>query len=91
MCFFPIGFENYQYVLLTFKTKYEVGLEKALSKLDRTTYLYKYNELIVLQLQVDPTGQEYNKVAARFEELEEMGIIHDLSVSIPIGWKNIHV
>lgn len=88
--FFPIGFENYQYVLLTFKTEYEVGLEKALSKLDRTTYLYKYDGLIVLHLQVDPGAQEYNKVTARFEELDETGIINDLHVSIPNRWKNIY-
>ncbi len=90
VCFFPHRFEGYQYVLLTFKTKYEVGLRKALSKLDRSTYLYKYDGLIILHLQVDPGAQEYNRATARFGELEEMGIIHDLRVSIPSRWKNIH-
>lgn len=90
VCFFPKSFEGYQYVLFTFKTKYEIGLEKALSKLDRTTYLYKFNGLIILQMQVDPGAQEYNKTTARFGELKEMGIIHDLRVSVPIGWKNIY-
>lgn len=90
VCFFPYSFEGYQYVLLTFKTKYEIGVEKALSRLDRTTYLYKYGELIILHLQVDPGAQEYNRATARFGELEEMGIIHDLRVSVPNKWKNIH-
>ena len=90
VCFFPNGFESYEYVLLIFKTKYEVGLEKALSKLDRTTYLYKYNGSIILHLQVSSENQEYNKATARFGELEEMGIIHDLRASIPNRWKNIH-
>ena len=63
--FFPSLVKGYQYVLLTFKTEYEVGLEKALSKLDRTTYFYKYNGLIILQLQVDPGAQEYNRANPR--------------------------
>ena len=90
VCFFPDSFEGYQYALLTFRTKYEVGLKKALSKLDRTTYLYKYNGLIILHMQIDPGPQKYNSATARFGELEEMGIIHDLRVSVPNRWKNIH-
>ena len=90
VCFFPDSFEGYQYALLTFRTKYEIGLKKALSKLDRTTYLYKYNGLIILQIQIDPGPQKYNSATARFGELEEMGIIHDLRVSVPNRWKNIH-
>ncbi|MBU7047009.1 MAG: hypothetical protein HXS54_11305 [Theionarchaea archaeon] len=91
VCFFPNSFDGYQYVLLTFRTKYEIGLEKSLSKLDRTTYLYKSNGLIILHLQVDPDPQEYNKATSRFGELEEMGIIHDLRVSVPNRWKNIYI
>lgn len=90
VCFFPNSFEGYQYVLLTFRTEFEVGLEKALSKLDRTIYLYKSSGLIILHMQIDPGAQEYNKAIAHFQELEEAGIIHDLRVSIPIKWKNIY-
>lgn len=88
--FFPNSFEGYQYSLLTFRTEFEIGLEKALSRLDRTIYLYKYNGLIILHMQVDPGAKEYNKAIARFEELEEWGMIHDLRVSIPIRWKNVY-
>ena len=51
--------------LLTFRTKYEIGLEKSLSKLDRTTYLYKSNGLIILHLQVDldPHPNIYSKIS----------------------------
>lgn len=90
-CFFPNGFYDYQSVLLTFKTKYEVGLKKALSELDRLSYLYKYNSTIILLIFIDRDTQVYNKITKRFGELEEMGIIHDLRVSIPNTYDSIYV
>lgn len=84
--FFPLGYHGYDYLLLTLKTKYEIGLEKALSKLDRSTFLYKYKDMIILILFTSPEPQSYNNVTNRFKELEESGIIHDLCVSIPIRW-----
>ena len=90
-CFFPNGFYDYQSVLLTFKTKYEVGLEKALSELDRSSYLYKYDSTIILLIFIDRDTQVYNKITKRFGELEEMGIIHDLRVSIPNTYDSIYV
>lgn len=87
--FFPLGYHGYDYLLLTLKTKYEIGLEKALEKLDRSTFLYKYKDMIILVLFTSPEPQTYNNVTNRFQELEELGIIHDLRVSIPMRWHSI--
>jgi len=91
ICFFPIGFYNYQYLVVTFSTKYEIGLERALKKLDRTTYLYKSEGRVILHMQVNSGPAAMNRVIARFKELEEIGIIHDFRASIPMEWKNIYV
>ena len=91
ICFFPIGFHNFQYSIVTFSTKYEVGLRKALKKVDRTVYLYKSEGRIILHMQIDPGPAAINRVTARFKELEESGIIHDLRASIPMKWKNLYV
>lgn len=91
VCFFPIGFYNYQYSIVTFNTKYETGLRKALKKIDRTVYLYKSEGRIILHMQVDPEPAAINKVTAHFKELEENGIIHNFRASIPMEWKNIYV
>ncbi len=88
-CFFPLGFEGYQPIFLTFKTKFEIGIEKTLRKLNRSTYIYKFNDVIALMLFVAPEPWGYNNAVGHFKELEEMGIIHDLRVSIPINWHSI--
>ncbi len=85
-CFFPLGYTGYHYIFLTFRTQYEVGLVRALKKLDRTSYLYKYNDMILLILFLPPDPLSYNKASSRFRQLEEMGLIHKLRVSIPIEW-----
>ncbi len=85
-CFFPLGHAGYHYIVLTFGTKYETGLVRALQRIDRTTYIYKFRGTILLILFLLPHPLSYNKAGDRFKELEEMGIIHDLRVSIPIRW-----
>lgn len=90
-CFFPLGYRGYQYVFFTFKTEYETGFLKALRKLDRTSYLYKYRDMIILIAFVLPKALAFNKGIDRFKELEEIGIIRDLSVSIPREWHNTFV
>lgn len=87
-CFFPLGYYGYQQIFLTFKTKYEIGVVNALKKLDRTTYLWKFNDTIILNLFLLPDALSYNRASDRFQELEEMGIIHDLHVSVPIRCHN---
>lgn len=90
-CYFPLGYHGYQYIFLTFKTEYEIGLLNALRKLDRTSYLYKYRDMILLIAFLLPEPLALNSAIDRFKELEETGIIHDLSVSIPREWYNTFV
>lgn len=79
--FLPRGYDNYQQSILLFKTEYEVGLREELQNLDRASLLYKCNGKIILHLFLDKTLD--NLV---FYQLKRKGIIHDLHVSIPIGW-----
>lgn len=79
---FPEGYYNYSQLLLTFKTKYETGLKKELEKLDRTSYLFRCNDLIILVLFVD--SKLYGAPCKIFKEMEEMGIIYNLKGSIPL-------
>lgn len=80
--FFPLGYNGYDRIFMTFKTKYEIGLKNAISKLDRSSYLWKFRDTIILILFVD----DYNDTSERFYELEENGLIHGLHVSIPIRY-----
>jgi hypothetical protein len=77
--FFPKGYRGYERLLLTFRTEYETGLYDALKKLDRTSFLWKVQDFIMLILFVD----RYCATVRNFKELEENGLIHDLKVSIP--------
>jgi hypothetical protein len=79
--FLPRGYNNYQQTVLLFKTEYEVGLRDELRKVDRTSILYKFGDTIMLQLFMDYALQNLF-----FYKLKREGLIHDLKVSIPIGW-----
>jgi hypothetical protein len=79
--FFPQGYNNYSQTFLTFRTDYEVGLREELQKLDRTTFLYKFGDTILVNLFYELSIEHYV-----FSELEKEGLIRDLSASIPIEW-----
>jgi hypothetical protein len=79
VAFFPKGMNNYSQTFVTLKTDYEQNLRKELQKLDRTTYLYKIGDTILLNLFLD------NNIEHRvFVELKKKGLIRDLHVSIPV-------
>lgn len=80
--FFPHGYRGYSKTLLTFKTRYEIGLRGALEKLDTSSYLWKFDNTIILVLFLE--GHSYNPTLERFKELEKNGVIQNLSISIPI-------
>ncbi|MGD2247383.1 MAG: hypothetical protein PVF58_03185 [Candidatus Methanofastidiosia archaeon] len=84
--FFPIGRTNYHHQLLTFKTDYEIGVLHALKKLDRTSYVYKARDIMILILFCNPDSLGTNKSARKFKELEEKGILRDLHVCTPLYW-----
>lgn len=83
LSFFPFGYSMYNDFLLTFETDYEVGLENALQRIDRTSYIWKFDELILLMLHIS-LGESQKRVLNRFSELQEVGLIRHLKVSIPI-------
>lgn len=82
----PLGYYGYEHLFITFKTEYEIGLAHALRGLDHSPYIEKYNDTILLTLFVPPGPLSPNRASGRFQDLEEMGIIHDLRVSIPTKW-----
>lgn len=82
VAFYPKGYGGYDRLLVTFKTEYETGLRESLGKLDRSSYLWKFDDTIILILFVD----DYNGTCERFTVLEEMGMIHDLRISVPIRY-----
>lgn len=77
--FFPEGKDAYAETLLTFETEYEIGLVNELRKLDRSTYLYKVGNTIILNLFLDCNKDHYY-----FLKLQKEGKIRKLSVSIPV-------
>ncbi|KYK34487.1 MAG: hypothetical protein HXS46_02190 [Theionarchaea archaeon] len=79
--FFPQGYSYYQQALLKFKTEYEKNLIKELEKIDRSSFLYKYDDNLLLLLYYE----DYRDLQ-KFELLKKEGKISDLSFSIPIAW-----
>jgi len=85
-CFFPLGKGGYSYQMVTFKTDYEIGVLKALRKLNRTSFIYKADGILILVLYLIPRPMDFNISTNKFKELEEKGIIHDLHVCTPRKW-----
>jgi len=85
-CFFPLGIDGYGHQLVTFETDYEIGVLDALKKLNRTTFIYKANGIIILCLYLIPAPFNFNVSTNRFKELEENGYIRDLHVCTPRRW-----
>jgi len=79
--FFPEGYRSYQQSYVFFKTEYEVGLREELGKLDRSTFIYKFEDKILLHLFLDELLD--NRV---FYDLKRKGKVHDLHVTVPLGW-----
>lgn len=85
-CFFPLGKDGYSHQIVTFETEYEVSLFEALKNLNRTTYIYKTKEIIILILFLIPRPFDFNISTNLFKELEEKGYIQDLHVCTPRKW-----
>jgi hypothetical protein len=83
MPFFPKGYNGYSQSIVQLKTEYEVGLRDELQKLDRSTYIYKIDDFLLLHLFL-----EENKDLNPFLDLEKKGLIHSLGVSIPLRYHN---
>ncbi|MBU7012179.1 MAG: hypothetical protein HXS46_15950 [Theionarchaea archaeon] len=81
--FFPEGYSSYQQAILTFETDYEENLKKELEKIDRTSFLYKYNNTNILFL----LYHDYRDLR-KFELLKKEKKIRNLTFSTPIAWKD---
>ena len=77
--FFPLGYDNYAKYFISFKTDFETGFIEELKKIDRSSYIYKINDTILLNLFF-----EKDLKIDSIMMLEKKGIIHELRVSYPI-------
>jgi len=87
--FFPLGREAYSPLLVTFKTLYENGIVNGLKTLNRTTYLYKTDNTLILLIGIGTVPREQNLITKKFQRLEEMGLISDLHISTPYDWNQL--
>ena len=80
--FFPKGYDNYHQAIISVETQHEVGLVEALSRLPCTTYVFPFeNELL---LGIFHEGIEDVMFAIR--KLEEKGYIKKHLLLIPLHW-----
>ncbi len=84
MGFFPKGYSAYFQSLLAFKTKYEISLYNELAKIDRSSYIFKYDNRILLHMFHNNNFEYY-----RFAELRKEGKIEDLKISFPVKYFNV--
>jgi hypothetical protein len=83
MCaFFPLTYSGYSRLIACFETKYEIGLFEKLHEVDRSSYLWKCNNMIILTMFVN----DYNSATEQFFKLEEIGMIKNVKISIPIRY-----
>jgi hypothetical protein len=80
--FFPKGLMNYFHLFLFFRTEYEIGILNELKNLDRTSYVYKFGDTIIVYLCVNRSEDH-----SIFMKMENEGIIRDLSISVPSQWE----
>lgn len=82
--FFPLKYKNYVPYLVSFKTEYETGFIEELKKIDRSSYVYKIDDTLLLnlffkkQIEIDSMLR-----------LEKKGKIRNLCVSSPL-WSYEH-
>ena len=81
--FFPLGYSHYVPYVVTFKTDYEIAILSELKKLDRSNYLYKIDNTLILTLFFD----KHLEIDS-FLNLHKKGLIHDLRVSYPVRSNN---
>lgn len=77
--FFPNGYSNYTPYIISFRTKFETGFISELRKIDRSSYIYKFNDTMMLTLFFDQYLEIENLL-----KMEKNGIIHEVRVSSPV-------
>ena len=81
--FFPLGFKSYRQAFLTFETDYEMNLIEELQKIDRTSFLFKFDSTIALMLYYT----DYKEIK-KFEYLKKEKKIKNFKYSTPLAWKD---
>lgn len=81
MGFFPQGYLTYSPLLLSMKTDCETGMEKWLSALDRSSWLFKIDDVLMVYL----FSTHVNLTCLKFLEMQHVGIIRNVRVSIPLS------
>jgi len=81
MGFFPLGYARYDHLLVTLKTEYETGVRKFLAGLDRSSWLFKVDDLLVLYL----FHTHINLTCLKFGEMNYMGLINHIRVGFPLN------
>ncbi len=79
--FFPKGYDNYDKLLVKFKSEYENDLMKAFSKLPCTSYIYPLKDEVTLILFHDDVRQIFFLT----KKLEENEIVDDILLSVPLA------
>lgn len=82
--FYPLGFKTYQEAVITFKTKYEQNLKNELQKIDRTSFLYKFDDTIILILHY--LSYTDLKIFVKFKKARK---IKNLKFSAPVDFDDI--
>jgi hypothetical protein len=80
MGFYPLGYSQYDPLLVTFRTGYETGVRKFLTGLDRSSWLFKVDDMLILYL----FQTHINLTCLKFAEINDMGITEDFRVGIPL-------
>lgn len=79
MGFFPSGYSKYERLLLAFETDYESQMREWFCRLDRSSYLFKVDDTLIVYL----FTTRVNVACLKFCEMEEIGIIRNFRVSFP--------
>jgi hypothetical protein len=77
--FYPLGYKAYEPFLVTFTSKYETGIREWLQQLDRTSFLFKTDDLMLVSF----FHRHINRTCLKLVQLEEIGIIHSFKWAIP--------
>ena len=79
--FYPLGFDLYSQAIITFKTEYEIGIVNELEKIDRSSFIFKFDDIIILFLSYENTSMNYP-----FSKLRKEGKICELHISNPVRY-----
>ena len=81
--FFPRGIGSCHECLVALKTDYEINIKKELMKLDRTSYIYKVGDIVLLHLFLDRESD-----VLKFHEMEKEELISLFGISTPLVFYN---